>query len=738
MKFSIEKKISNFIENQFPSFYQTEGENFILFMKAYYEWMESSGNPIGEARNLLDYSDIDNTPDQFLEHFQQKYLYGIPFNVIINKRYLLKHILDVYRSKGTIQCYKLLFKLIYNEDIDVYLPGRDILKPSDGTWIEPKYLEVSSNDKVKDYIGKRIVGASSNTVATVESFIVEPVNQNILSTVYISNISPQGGAFIEGEKIVLEGQTSNTDAVSTAPTILGSFNTLNIINGGADFSVGDILKIAHRDVDTNEVISSGVDGLMRVTEVSKGKGQLNFTITNPGFGITQNALTFLYKDPTDPTGGNANFKVGSISYTQTIQYNTDLIANYLDTQINSSTYGFPANTSANSATPLQNTFSYANDVFGTLTALTGVKTGNGFTKSTFNFIRSPQTSNNLPGTITYSTSSNTVTISGGDFTRYFANDDLIWLKANNSLLTSIEYQVIKEVTNSTSMVLYGPPSYSSTASAKYRIAPAILPSNFALTEPVMFRADGTVDGLNSIVTTTPSAGNNLVSKVEAINSGKGYNSGEIVEVYRFGGLTTPAIAAGGVGYSNTDQIIFSGGGLQVSPAKATLQTDNNGTITHITVLYAGSGYVSPPNIIIRTKTGTGAKLESEVVEFNTESEVQGSIVKTGIGKKFGYWSTTRGFLNSDKYIQDSYFYQDFSYQIKVASTLDKYKNVLYNTFHTAGAELFGQFSLSVVESSLVDILYDTIIPEPAYILIDQVLDIMTDETGADIFIQETL
>ena len=112
MIFSEEKFISNFIQNQFPQFYQEEGPDFILFVKAYYEWMESTGQPIYQARRLYDYRDIDNTTEAFLEFFQKKYLYGIPFNVIANKRFLLKHILDVYRSKGTIQCYRLLFKLL--------------------------------------------------------------------------------------------------------------------------------------------------------------------------------------------------------------------------------------------------------------------------------------------------------------------------------------------------------------------------------------------------------------------------------------------------------------------------------------------------------------------------------------------------------------------------------------------------------------------------------------------------
>ena len=61
MDFRTEKYISNFIQNQFPLFYQEEGPDFILFLKAYYEWMEDSwgddkdgfGGPIRESRELF-------------------------------------------------------------------------------------------------------------------------------------------------------------------------------------------------------------------------------------------------------------------------------------------------------------------------------------------------------------------------------------------------------------------------------------------------------------------------------------------------------------------------------------------------------------------------------------------------------------------------------------------------------------------------------------------------------------
>ena len=125
-----------------------------------------------------------------------------------------------------------------------------------------------------------------------------------------------------------------------------------------------------------------------------------------------------------------------------------------------------------------------------------------------------------------------------------------------------------------------------------------------------------------------------------------------------------------------------------------------------TLSYSGSGYVVPPVITIQTANGSGAVLSTTVTEFNTLSSVSGRISKTGEGRAIGYWTTTRGFLNSDKYIQDSYFYQDFSYQIKVATQLNKYRDILYNTFHTAGSVLFGEYQVITKTTEVQKIGYE--------------------------------
>lgn len=697
MEFSTEKYISNFISSQFPQFYNEDGENFVLFMKAYYEWLEASGNPVYQTRRLYDYRDIDNTLESFLEYFQKKYLYGIPFNVIANKRFLLKRILDVYRSKGTIQCYRLLFKLLYNEDIEIYLPGRDILRISDGTWNEPRYLEVSANEATSSYIGKTIVGVSSGITAIVESFVEESYNTSKINILYLSNILPRNGQFILGEKITELGFQTDTESVTDAPTILGSLDKINVVNGGQGYNLGDVIKIAYRDVSNGDVISYGVDGILKVTKLSTGFGSLNIDLLNGGFGFTANAETFLYKSTAN--GQGASFEIGSIINTQILQYNTDLICDYMSLQIDAATYGFSANASANQLSTLQESFSYSNQVFGTIFSLNDVETGNNYDTAANVFVRSVQLGKPLTGTLSYNTTSNTVTGVSTIFDNVFANDDVIALKANSSLSSTLEFAVIKTVTNNTQIVLYGPPSINSTASAEYFAAPTILPSQYAIYETPMLRGDGTINGENEVILAPPNLGNNIVSEAIAINSGKGYVEGEEIKAYLHSSISNNiSILNGGINYSNGELIYFAGG-EPGSSANGYVSTDGNGTVISTTLTNAGSGYRTIPNLIVYSANGSGAQLTAVLQEFNTSSSITGKVQKAGLGKGRGYWSTTRGFLNSDKYIQDSYYYQDYSYEIKVSKTLDKYKDIIYNTFHNTGSELFGQFLKLLSEST---------------------------------------
>lgn len=726
MQFDIQQTISPFIASQFPEFYRTEGPNFILFVQAYYEFLEqrseptfsangvpTSTNVLHQSRNLLNYRDIDNTLEDFLEHFQKKYLYGIPFSVIINKRFLLKHILDVYRSKGSIQCYRLLFKLIYNEDIEVYLPGNDMIAPSDGTWVLPHYIEVTRTSNLPQLVGKTIIGLSSNTTAVVESFITEPINNNLIASLYISNMLPKGGSFINGEKVINYDDLNSSNfaaIVPLSPIIVGSLTSLSIDNGGQGFNVGDILGIVHNDLSNNAVISFGINGVVRVKSLTQAFGSLNFSIKNSGFGITILPTIKVYPGNGNTAGNGASFFVGAIGNTQTVVYNTDVIANYLTTTMDAATYGFPANGAANLTSNVGVAFSYTSNTFGSLISLTNIQTGNGYTVQANVFVESIEDSLALPGTVTYNTSGNTVTGSGTNFTWYFSNNSFIRLRAD---AITFEYAVVKQVLSDTSILLYGPPQNISNGTSNFYVSPAIFPANFTPVDPLMASVDGSINGLNSLVNGIPSSGNSVVGTIDTVNSGKGYVEGESVQLYLYSGVNTPTVINGGLGYSNGEALVFSGGGGTI--ANGFITTDSNGSITSTTLIYGGSGLQSIPVVTVQTLHGKGALLSTTLSQFNQSSKVQARIHKTGVGVGPGYWSTTKGFLNSDKYIQDSYFYQDYSYQIRAASQLSEYRDILYNTFHPAGAELFGEFQLITKVAGSTSLVYEPITPSSAVV-----------------------
>lgn len=271
----IEKFISPFIESQFPSFYEKEGPLFIAFLTAYYEWMESEGNIINQARSLLEYRDIDTTMVQFIKYFKDKYMLSIPENIAADKVLLLKHILELYRSKGSEKSYKLLFRILFNEDIDIYIPNQYIFKLSDNTWYVPKYIEVSDSPYLSQLIGQRIYSSSTLATAVVESYQVKPFNNKLINILYLTTLN---GNIHYGEQILCEAVPQITP--NNAPIVTGSLSSISITEGGIDFNVGDLLNVE----------GSGVGGKARVAATEDLNGEVDFTLINGGSGFSMNAI----------------------------------------------------------------------------------------------------------------------------------------------------------------------------------------------------------------------------------------------------------------------------------------------------------------------------------------------------------------------------------------------------------------------------------------------------------------
>lgn len=260
--------ISNFIRDQFPEFYREINGPIVDFILAYYEWLETEGQNTKELRTLRHARDIDSNVDKFTQNFKDMFLAGAPLSTEADSRFILKHISDLYQSKGSSRSIELLIKLLYNQEVAVHLPSENIFKPSSNRWLKPQYIELSFSEKSKNFPGNQVTGGSSGVTAFCESVVEKTVNKKKITIAYITGAT---GDFQSGEIITHDG------ALDGSPVMIGSLSTVNIVSGGRDYSIGDIFDIES---------SSGRGGQAKVTKIENLAGRVDFNLANGGYGYT--------------------------------------------------------------------------------------------------------------------------------------------------------------------------------------------------------------------------------------------------------------------------------------------------------------------------------------------------------------------------------------------------------------------------------------------------------------------
>ena len=136
-------------------------------------------------------------------------------------------------------------------------------------------------------------------------------------------------------------------------------------------------------------------------------------------------------------------------------------------------------------------------------------------------------------------------------------------------------------------------------------------------------------------------------------------------------------------------------------------THIRGGIKSIKVIDYGLGFTTTPNAIVQTDKGSGAVFapDLKIVATTTGQWLPGRA--GGIGE---VPTTTDSFPSSNKIIQDSYYWQDFSYDLRFAETIDKYRDVVKKLLHPAGLKMFGSVLLkSKPKTNFLEILRHTIL-----------------------------
>ena len=204
-----EQKVSLLINRQVPEFVRDEYPTFVHFLEAYYEFLENkqtgqSNDLITKSKDLRYVSDVDYSIDQFQDNFFNTFANLLPQDIQVDKAFLIKQLLPLYLSKGNEKSFKLLFRLIFNEEVEIIQPKANILRASDGKWVVEKAFRISQG-VYSTYT------ANGNTSSTATSsgntvFRMAQVASSDEVEVYVNNSLQTSGYNIrrESKKLVFD------------------------------------------------------------------------------------------------------------------------------------------------------------------------------------------------------------------------------------------------------------------------------------------------------------------------------------------------------------------------------------------------------------------------------------------------------------------------------------------------------------------------------------------------------
>lgn len=347
-------KTSLLVPSQLPEFVRDDPNyaNFVLFLKAYYEWMEENGQITDRSKNILNYVDIDQTSSEFLDYFYNDFLSYFPNEILADKQKVVKLARELYQSKGTPDSFKFLFRVLYDSDVDFFYTKDAVLRASAGKWYVAKSLRLASSDtnwlNVSQY---RIFGETTKSIAVIEDGITA---ENKIE-VFISDIERlfESGEFVRvvdsnNQDVLFDGQPLRAKIVGQISRITPTSNKRGLL-----YRPGDPV-IVYGGLNSN----TGIGATASITETTSGSIQ-RIKVETGGYGYREDPNTKI----SILNGGGAIAVVGGINPSETTDANatfipTDVISLKRFSQIGSADYEFSNLAISNANTSLANAFTF--------------------------------------------------------------------------------------------------------------------------------------------------------------------------------------------------------------------------------------------------------------------------------------------------------------------------------------------------------------------------------------------
>lgn len=537
---------------------------------------------VGRASgNVINYKTLESSVDKYVDYLREELYPSIPATYYGDKRLVAQYFKDFYESKSNEQSYRFLFKLLYNEDIEFYYPGEDVLRVSDGNFEKTQIIRTvaiatgidslgASYDRdIFLFLNKTIRGKTSGFLANVVDIKKFFIGSREVAEMTLKLVS---GTFTAGEDIV------DIDDENLVTTVYGIVSGVTIIDGGSGYEDGDIITIT----------GDGSEAQAKVSSIKE----------SPISALTVNTIGHGYQLNTTATINNTG--TGGSGFIVKV---TELANTY-------------------SVTSGANTYT-----LGEISTVSIINRGEGYFKK--------------PSITLQDTTISSLGL---------LSDKLITINNAGS-----NYGV------GNTLVFTG----GAGANAAGQIASVVETTTYDLLfeDGQQMLMDGSYD---DIIKNEDWAVLGPIKRIELTNFGSGYSSANL-----------PSITISTTTGSSANLIATN---VQGKNANVTVDTSNNitgiGSIRAVEITNFGINY-SAANASA-SAVGDGNAILSPVI--------------SGLGIKEGVWLDDDGKVDY-KILQDSYYYQDYSYVIKSGLTFQTYSNTLKSIIHPAGLVYFGEIQI---------------------------------------------
>ena len=298
---------------QIPEHVRENYPVFVEFLRMYYEYLQET-----QQQDLEGLHDVDVVSEEFIGRFTNELAKNFPTHLINDKRLVLKHLREFYLSRGSESSYKFLFRTLFGKEADLYYPSRQMLRVSDGRWIQDTSIFVQPINGVPDVndVTGKFVFITNNRGKVIRSFV-----KNVVK--YSDEILE---VFIERDYAneINVGATVTYDGLPNKGIVLSCPAKIKVFRGGKGFKAGSIYALKTQLGRGCVIKVTKVDSVGAIKSIQVIRFGLDYETTFYSYLSSKDNVAFEYIHPLKIGAGSADTKEFAVtsagSHTYAVNY----------------------------------------------------------------------------------------------------------------------------------------------------------------------------------------------------------------------------------------------------------------------------------------------------------------------------------------------------------------------------------------------------------------------------------